>query len=269
MTCGNCGLQGHNRRTCGLVNDPLPVKGKRRCGCCGEVGHNKRTCPKALEQLRQMRYAKLANPEAPTPSLSLVVRDEDPMEEDFILTSDDEYEPAVSGDDDIFTPEVDVATEGYTGEPRDICGLDYDLMIVVGEEVGKIRVKINQDWWERKIHFTSWDGMDKTYFHIIRSRSALGVIGQAPTILSLFEVERDVSDGWQQQEICKSIRKVADILDERGLRHRVEAHANLKPSTLKYRYIRREIGTPHPLWKRTLAEREAEITREFYARRER
>ena len=56
MHCGNCGLEGHNKRSC-KVNTKRRRKIKRKpsitlepkkrvvkCGSCGEKGHNKKTC---------------------------------------------------------------------------------------------------------------------------------------------------------------------------------------------------------------------------------
>ena len=54
--CGNCGLAGHNRRTCKVDvrsrrkvkrKPSISLKSKKRvvkCGSCGEKGHNKKTC---------------------------------------------------------------------------------------------------------------------------------------------------------------------------------------------------------------------------------
>ena len=54
--CGNCGLTGHNKRTCKVDVRPrrkakrkpsISLKPKKRvlkCGSCGEQGHNKKTC---------------------------------------------------------------------------------------------------------------------------------------------------------------------------------------------------------------------------------
>lgn len=254
MTCGNCGLTGHNRRTCDFTR-PLPNKGKTKCSVCGKLGHNKRTCPTLLDKQFELEVAKVE--QKFELELTCLLCDEEPMESDLELTPTPRSE--VGTPDTIPFPddqEVEIYTEGY----RNICGLNHDLMLMVGEEVGKIRAKINQEYWEGKIHFTSWDGMDKSYFHIIRSRSAMGVIGQPPQILSVFEVDRSLESGWEQQDICRSIRMATDLLEVRN--------KALKPSTLKLKYIRREIGTPLPLWKRSLAERAADREREYWERRE-
>ena len=55
--CGNCGVVGHNRRTCSVpehyaaICHPVKVPGphkslgvRKKCGGCGEFGHNRRTC---------------------------------------------------------------------------------------------------------------------------------------------------------------------------------------------------------------------------------
>ena len=56
MHCGNCGLVGHNKRTCKVDTKrrrkikrkpSITLKTKKRvvkCGSCGEKGHNKKTC---------------------------------------------------------------------------------------------------------------------------------------------------------------------------------------------------------------------------------
>jgi hypothetical protein len=40
--CSQCGVEGHNKRTC--TGAAAAAKG-RVCGQCGQPGHNKRTCP--------------------------------------------------------------------------------------------------------------------------------------------------------------------------------------------------------------------------------
>jgi len=50
--CGNCGVLGHNRRTCEVpehyaaICHPCspPSDNHKKCGNCGEMGHNRRTC---------------------------------------------------------------------------------------------------------------------------------------------------------------------------------------------------------------------------------
>ena len=51
--CGNCGVVGHNRRTCQVPEHyadichptpPPPTDRPKKCGNCGEFGHNRRTC---------------------------------------------------------------------------------------------------------------------------------------------------------------------------------------------------------------------------------
>ena len=261
--CGLCGDFGHNRRTCPLAQDngggfllpatrPLPNK-TYKCGHCGKVGHNKRTCPTL-----QRRKDFLAEAEKNEPKLNLEIDtlcqicDEEPMESDIELTPTPRSE--VSTPDTIPFPEdedqeVDIATEGFQA---DWGNLPQECLEIILAEVERH----NQEWWENAIHFTTWEGKDRSKFQIIRSRAEGGD-------LSLFEVDRDVSDGWQQEAICKSIRTIADILDRRGLRHRVEAHSNLNPRHLKYKYIRKEIGTPRPLWKMTKVDRDRAIANEF------
>ena len=50
--CGNCGVVGHNRRTCSVPEHyaaichptTAPTGGTKKCGKCGVFGHNRRTC---------------------------------------------------------------------------------------------------------------------------------------------------------------------------------------------------------------------------------
>ena len=56
-----------------ITSYPNSKTKKNKCGVCRRLGHNKRNCPHARKQLRQMRYDKLTNPSAPTPSSNLVV----------------------------------------------------------------------------------------------------------------------------------------------------------------------------------------------------
>ena len=51
--CGNCGVLGHNRRTCQVPENyaaichPTPAPkatGSRKCGACGLMGHIRRSC---------------------------------------------------------------------------------------------------------------------------------------------------------------------------------------------------------------------------------
>lgn len=59
--CGNCGVAGHNVRTCKVSSNretksaETKQDGSRRCGSCGESGHNSRTCS-AVSQSKQ--YAR-------------------------------------------------------------------------------------------------------------------------------------------------------------------------------------------------------------------
>ena len=126
--CGNCGEFGHNRRTC-MNHKSVPVRGAKKCSVCSKAGHNKRTCPTI-----QRRRDFLAEAEKAEQPMLCLICDEEPLPEDLPLTPT----PRTPIPED-----VDIATEGYTQEPRDICGLNHDLMNLVGEEVGKIRVKIN------------------------------------------------------------------------------------------------------------------------------
>lgn len=135
--CGNCGEFGHNRRTC-MNHKSIPVRGAKKCSVCSKAGHNKRTCPTI-----QRRRDFLAEAEKAEQPMLCLICDEEPLPEDLPLTPT----PRTPIPED-----VDIATEGYTQEPRDICGLDHDVMLMVGQQVGKIRAKINQDWWEQRIH---------------------------------------------------------------------------------------------------------------------
>jgi len=59
--CGNCGLSGHNKRSCKINTKRrrkvkrkpnISLKPKKRvvkCGSCGEQGHNKKTCGKLMK----------------------------------------------------------------------------------------------------------------------------------------------------------------------------------------------------------------------------
>tara|TARA_R100000805_G_C3597405_1_gene98396 strand:- start:93 stop:905 length:813 start_codon:yes stop_codon:yes gene_type:complete len=253
--CGICGEEGHYRTTCPLAQDngggfclpatrPLPRKGTYKCGHCGKVGHNKRTCPtlKAdpVEQKFELELSGLLTDEAQSPRSEVGTPDTIPF------------------------PEVDIATEGYTG-----ILLDNDVFRLVGEQVLAIRDKINRDFYTGRTHFTTWEGMDKTCFHILRPVKGADIFRSADAI-QVFEVDRNINEGNSQEKLCGDIRTVADILDRRGLRHRVEAHSNLKPSTLKYKYIRKEIGTPDfRYFKKSLAERAENRRREELARMER
>lgn len=76
IKCGNCGLTGHNKRSCKVdvrrrrkfkrkpsisISSP-PTQKKRviKCGSCGEKGHNKKTCGKLMKCadriLKQPKY---------------------------------------------------------------------------------------------------------------------------------------------------------------------------------------------------------------------
>ena len=58
--CGNCGLSGHNKRSCKVNTKRRKIKRKPnislkpkkrvvKCGSCGEQGHNKKTCGKLMK----------------------------------------------------------------------------------------------------------------------------------------------------------------------------------------------------------------------------
>jgi len=151
MTCGNCGLTGHNRRTCGFTR-PLPTKGSKKCSVCGKLGHNKRTCPTLLDKQFELEVAKVE--QKFELELTCLLCDEEPMDSDVELTP---------------TPreEVDVATEGYTGEPREICGLDHDVMLLVGGEVLAIRDKENRDYWEHINSTSNFRDADISDFRMV------------------------------------------------------------------------------------------------------
>ena len=65
--CGNCGLTGHNKRTCKVdVRSRRKVKRKPsisltpkkrvvKCGSCGEKGHNKKTCKHIAKSVCSLR----------------------------------------------------------------------------------------------------------------------------------------------------------------------------------------------------------------------
>lgn len=90
-TCGNCGLPGHNRRTCEdlpVPTKPSPKKKKalkrkkksnRRCGVCSETDHDARNCPNKASIAR--KQAK-ANKEAERLASLAADRSESP---DYVL----------------------------------------------------------------------------------------------------------------------------------------------------------------------------------------
>jgi len=249
MTCGNCGLTGHNRRTCGFTR-PLPNKGKTKCSVCGKLGHNKRTCPTLLERKFEAEVEKVEL------ELTCLLCDEEPMESDLELTPTPRSE--VGTPDTIPFPddqEVEISTEGY----RNICGLNHDLMLMVGEEVGKIRVKINLQFHGgrvRMVVFGEGQGEQslsdtKGKFSILRSRLIGGQeisLGKRSTTLSACLVDRSKEDGWQQQKVIKEIHTVVDLLEDRG--------KVIKPSHLKYKYIQDSTYNPWVYtWRHSLRER--------------
>ena len=65
--CGNCGLTGHNKRTCKVDVRPrrkvkrkpsislAPKKRVLKCGSCGEKGHNKKTCKHVAKSMCSLK----------------------------------------------------------------------------------------------------------------------------------------------------------------------------------------------------------------------
>jgi DNA ligase-1 len=54
--CGQCGVQGHNSRTCGKTHNKIKTKSKPRiCGKCGLQGHNKRSCGKEKHSVKSVK----------------------------------------------------------------------------------------------------------------------------------------------------------------------------------------------------------------------
>jgi DNA ligase-1 len=61
--CGKCGVQGHNKRTCGKTHDKIKTKSKPRiCGKCGLQGHNKRSCGKEKHSVKSVKKAVKIKP---------------------------------------------------------------------------------------------------------------------------------------------------------------------------------------------------------------
>ena len=67
IRCGNCGISGHNKRTCKVVvrrkskrlrKPTISLKRIVKCGSCGDTGHNKKTCVKRI--LKQPEYKSCA-----------------------------------------------------------------------------------------------------------------------------------------------------------------------------------------------------------------
>lgn len=264
--CGNCGVFGHNRRTCGVIkNDLLPVPRVTKCGACGKEGHNKRTCP----VLKRRKDFLTAHEE-------MLVSDEEEMEEDYVLTSDEEndYVPAMDcGDDDLWsnppTPrgEVDIATEGYKG-----ILLCDDVLELVGKQVEAVRGKFTRDYHEGRVWMgfladkqtgMKWSGEG---FKILRAvvaeedkypawnekkkqKKRLGYLNA--------ETEHHVGDTWQ--ECGKQIAKIRGMGDSRRVRRGSVSIINM----MKWDYIKRELdfkknhrGNGWYSWYHTLAERE-------------
>jgi hypothetical protein len=209
--CSLCGMCGHNCRSCTNTR-PLPVRGVKKCGCCGEVGHNRRTCPKMKEeQVEQKFQAELA-------LLLADEADEEPLQQDLELTPTPRSETE---------EEVDVATEGY----REICGLNHDLMLMVGEQVGEIRVKINLEWWCNRIQMPVFTGENRYWQmaefacnswgkgHIVR-RPPQGRLPQVQQFIFVPEVKEQ---GWRHsycaegvQRVCREIEDISRIVGGSG-----------------------------------------------------
>ena len=61
--CGKCGVQGHNKRTCGKTHNKIKTKSKPRiCGKCGLQGHNKLTCGKEKHSVKSVKKAVKIKP---------------------------------------------------------------------------------------------------------------------------------------------------------------------------------------------------------------
>lgn len=234
---------GHNCRSCTNTR-PLPVKGVRKCGCCGEVGHNKRTCPKnkedQVEQKFQVELALLLADEV----------DEEPLPQDLELTPT----PRAARE------EVEISTEGY----REICGLDHDVMLMVGEEVGKIRVKINQDWWNARTHprfgiagFLGRDGWLDVLHNIKDVGSELEEIGN---VKGYHKVER--------QTTYTGVRQGVSL--QKCLRGSVGTQKGVRKHTWAWKETNRMSGCPSTYWswRHTLAERREiqQAHKDYYCR---
>ena len=107
--CGICGIVGHTRNTCTVTPTVKEVNHNPRskCGICGIAGHNKKTCPQLYSD---------------------EIQDEEPMDEDYVLSDEED--------------EVDLATTGYSG-----ITLCDDLLELVGFQVKVVREKATVDYW--------------------------------------------------------------------------------------------------------------------------
>lgn len=287
--CGNCGVYGHNRRTCGVIkNDLLPVQKKTKCGTCGKEGHNKRTCP-VLKRRRDFLInihgwdaseKEILDKAVLTPLTAheeMLMSDEEEMEEDEVLTSDEEEEEdvtclvcAASEEEEFQFPEVedpwgsvDVATEGYKG-----ILLCDDVLDLVGKQVEAVRGKFTRDYHEGRVWMgfladkqtgMKWSGEG---FKILRA-----VVAEEPRRLGYLNAETDhhVGDTWQ--ECGKQLLLASDILAKRN--------KTITPKGVTLKYVKREIdfrknhhGNGWYSWYHTLAERKQRADWQAARRRE-
>ena len=261
--CGTCGVFGHNARTCGVIkNDLLPVPKKTKCGACGKEGHNKRTCP-TLKRRRDFLSIHVA-----VPDTCLLIADEEAMEEDYVLTSDEEedYVPAmdcgVDGEEDLLPfgatttdCHVDIATDGYTG-----ILLCDDVLMLVGQQVEAVRGKFTRDYHEGRVWMgyladketgMKWSGEGFKILRAIKTgeQKRLGYLNA--------ETDHHVGDTWR--ECGKQIASIRGMGDSRRVRRGSVSILKM----MKWDYIKRDLdfakntyGNGWYSWYHTLAERE-------------
>tara|TARA_R110001599_G_scaffold97015_1_gene250353 strand:+ start:3407 stop:4027 length:621 start_codon:yes stop_codon:yes gene_type:complete len=193
------------------------------------------------------------------------------MEEDYVLTSDEEdYEPAMDDptegqlagdlDADLWsnppTPrdEVDIATEGYTG-----ILLCDDVLMLVGQQVEAVRGKFTRDYHEGRV----WMGEDYRVMDFPNPREGFKIIRlveeEEQKRLGYLNAETDYHTGDTWQECGKQIANIRRMGDSRRVRRGSVSILKM----MKWDYIKRELdfakntyGNGWYSWYHTLADRE-------------
>ena len=161
-----------------------------------------------------------------------LILDEEPMEFDLELTP---------------TPreEVDIATDGYTG-----ILLDNDVFWLIGQQVLEIRDRNNRDWWESRIRYLNLTQLGEA----IRLRNImtdftktyLSTSDTSPNVVMIADGRRD---GDTRDTVMDDLKKVSNIL--------VSKNKALKPSALKFKYVKKVQSTPRWTWRDNKVKREA------------